>query len=103
MNRAVGAGKQFVVLIPGAMPQAGISRTVGPEAKRQRRVFIPAWGNAPGKDPKTEPGLKARPISIPPHASPFAPMNRAVGAAKHYVGLDSWGVSPGWYQAGRWP
>jgi hypothetical protein len=91
------------VLIPGAFPQAGIKRAVGPETKRQRRVFIPAWGNAPGKGPKTHPGLKARPIFMPPHAPPFAPMNRAVGAGKQYVGLDSWGDAPGWYQPGRWP
>jgi hypothetical protein len=31
MNRAVGACKQFVGRIPGAMPQAGIKQAFGPK------------------------------------------------------------------------
>ena len=61
---------------PGALPQAGIERAFGPVLlqmnhpfreenlgrprplvgdflQRQRRAFIPAWGNAPGIEAKT--------------------------------------------------
>jgi hypothetical protein len=48
-------------------------------------VIIPAWGNAPGADRKSDPGLKAH--SILPQAPSISPltrdaerMNRAVGA-----------------------
>ena len=58
--------------------------------KRQRRVFITAWGNAPGQCPRNEIGLKARPIQCHDSESPpqikhklALPMARAVGACQN--------------------
>ena len=82
MSRAVGAGELLVGLGSGAMPQAGISRAVGPDLS---------------------PCHNSLDVAMPPHPNPFAPMNRAVGAGKQFVGLDSWDDAPGWYQPGRGP
>jgi len=30
-------------------------------------------------------------------------MNRTVGAWEEFVGHDSWGVAPGWFEPGLWP
>lgn len=75
--------------------------------ERQRRPAIPVWGKAPGIEPQSSKGLKARSIpppcavhyNIPKHATK---MNRAVGACGGVVPV-TWGVTPCWYERGLSP
>ncbi len=74
--------------------------------QRHRRVLKPAWGNAPGINPPTPAGLKARligPLGIHPRTPCHGGrMNRAVGAPFLYLPV-TWADGPGWYKSGLWP
>ena len=71
--------------------------------QRQRRGFIPAWGNVPGaqsRDALRADGPHQHLANVPFVVKPgesIAPL--ALGFLNH----SAWGVSPGWYRLGRWP
>ena len=67
--------------------------------KRQRRVFMPAWGNAPGDASQTRTGLKARAIAKPQTFSGIEGWD-GLSALWGLGWSTAWAVGPGWYRGG---